>query len=554
MTRKELLKAGAATAALASLGSLFPEHVARALAAPAPACASLEQIEHVVILVQENRSFDNYFGTYPGVRGFSDPAAPRLDDGSGLSVFAQPGYPVPGYGGHLMPFRLDTQMGNGECTNDITHDWGPQHASWNGGKMDRFVAEHLQADGPANGPLTMGYYERADLAYYHALADAFTICDGYHCSVLGPTDPNRLYTISATLDPDGTHGGPMLKTDTKGIGSKGNVFNFTWTTMPEQLRTAGVSWKVYGGPDANAGDNLLLNFTKYRTDAELAANAFAPTFPGTFNADAAAGTLPQVSWVLAPLVQTEHPPAAPALGESATSQVLAALTQNPAVWAKTALFVTWDENGGFFDHVAPPTAPPGTPGETITVSNLPPEAAGIRGPIGLGFRVPLLVISPFARGGFVCSDVFDHTSLLRFLETRFGAEVPNLTAWRRSVTGDLTSAFNFAKPDSSLPNIAQPSPTDPAITRSNCPVNSPISTLDESNPIVATYPVPPNRMPAQEAGVAKRPSGDLCRSGTSGNPGAKKHPKHPKKHHKAKHKRHRKRRSPRRGAKPRFTG
>lgn len=510
LTRKELLKAGAATAAAASLAPLLPEHVARALAAPAPSCAQLKDIEHVVILVQENRSFDNYFGTYPGVRGFSDPQALRLSDGSGLSVFAQPGYPVAGYGGHLMPFRLDTQHANGECTNDITHSWGAQHRSFNNGAMDRFVVEHLKADGAANGPLTMGYYERADLAYYHALADAFTICDGYHCSVLGPTDPNRLYTISATLDPEGKNGGPMLATDSKGIGSKGNVFNFTWTTMPEQLRAAGVSWKVYGGPDSNAGDNLLLDFTKFRTDAGLAANAFSPTFPGTFQADAAAGTLPQVSWVLAPLVQTEHPPTPPVLGEFATSQVLAALTANPAVWAKTALFVTWDENGGFFDHVPPPVAPPGTPGEYVSRDPLPSDAEGIRGPVGLGFRVPLLVISPFSRGGFVCSDRFDHTSLLRFLETRFGAEVPNLTDWRRSVTGDLTSAFNFAAPDGSIPNLTQPSPADPAITRSNCLPNAVFSTGDENSPAVATYPVPPNRMPSQEPGSPKRPSGDLC--------------------------------------------
>jgi phospholipase C len=392
-----------------------------------------------------------------------------------------------------MPFRLDTQNSTGECTNDITHNWGPQHRSFNGGRMDRFVVEHLQADGAANGPLTMGYYERADLAYYHALADAFTLCDGYHCSVMGPTDPNRLYSISGTIDPEGKQGGPLLETDTKGVSSSGSAYNFTWTTMPEQLRAAGVTWKVYGTPDASL-DNLLLDFTKYRTDPELAANAFTPTFPADFQADAAAGSLPQVSWVLAPLAETEHPPSAPVLGEYATSQVLDALTANPAVWAKTAFFVTWDENGGFFDHVPPPVAPPGTPGEYVTVNPLPASAEGISGPIGLGFRVPLLVISPFSRGGFVSSDVFDHTSLLRFLETRFGAEVPNLSAWRRSVTGDLTSAFNFAAPDNSIPNITQPSPSDPVLVRDDCAT-------------VATYTVPPNRMPSQEPGTRPRPSG-----------------------------------------------
>ena len=156
--------------------------------------------------------------------------------------------------------------------------------------------------------------------------------------------------------------------------------------------------------------------------------------------------------MLAPLLLSEHPPAPPIYGENATQTVLQALTANPAVWSRTALFVTWDENGGFFDHVPPPAAPPGTPGEYLTVSPLPAAAEGIAGPIGLGFRVPMLVVSPFTRGGLVCSDTFDHTSTLRFLETRFGVEVPNLSAWRRSVTGDLTSAFNFAAP----PNASVP--------------------------------------------------------------------------------------------------
>src|SRR5207244_2506347 len=133
-----------------------------------------------------------------------------------------------------------------------------------------------------------------------------------------------------------------------------------------------------------------------------------------------------------------------------------------------ALFVTWDENGGFFDHVPPPAAPPGTPGEYVTVKPLPDVAQGIAGPIGLGFRVPLLVASPFSRGGFVSSEVFDHTSLLRFIETRFGAEVPNLSAWRRAVTGDLTAAFDFVAPDTSVPSLPPTSLTDPRVLASNC--------------------------------------------------------------------------------------
>ena len=169
-------------------------------------------------------------------------------------------------------------------------------------------------------------------------------------------------------------------------------------------------------------------------------------------------TLPSVSWVLTNLAATEHPGFSAAIsGEIAVAQIVKAVMSNPKVWRKTALFITWDENGGFFDHVAPPVAPKGTKGEYLTVANLPAAANGIRGPIGLGFRVPMLIVSPFTRGGLVGSDTFDHTSMLRFVETRFGVEVPNLSAWRRRVTGDLTSAFNFAaKPNDGKPKLSQP--------------------------------------------------------------------------------------------------
>jgi hypothetical protein len=212
--------------------------------------------------------------------------------------------------------------------------------------------------------------------------------------------------------------------------------------------------------------------------------------------------------VLASLVDSEHPPAPVTWGEVVAAQILDALTSNPSVWAKTALFIAYDENGGFFDHVPPPVAPPGTPGEYLTVNPLPSDARGISGPIGLGFRVPLIVVSPFSRGGFVCSDTFDHTSLLRFLETRFGAEVPNLTTWRRSVTGDLTSAFNFAAPESSVPKLPSPSRADPRVLASDCPTQAP-GTGAEDFPTVVGYPLPPppQAMPGQEAGSARRPSG-----------------------------------------------
>ena len=218
VTRRDVLRAGLAGGAALALGPLDLDPsavVARALAATPAGCGRLRDIEHIVIFVQENRSMDSYFGTYRGVHGFGDPKG----------VFAQPGYPREGYGGRLYPFHLDTNK-NGECTNDITHDWGPMHGAWNGGAMDGFVKEHMKAEGTDQGAVTMGYYRRSDLPFYYALADAFSLCDGYHCSVLGPTDPNRLMSMSASLDPAGKHGGPLLETlVAKRAASLGT---FTW--------------------------------------------------------------------------------------------------------------------------------------------------------------------------------------------------------------------------------------------------------------------------------------------------------------------------------------
>jgi phospholipase C len=512
LTRRQLLRDGGV--ALGTSALLGNELIAKALAAP-PSCGSLSDIQHVIILVQENRSFDHLFGSYRGVTGFADPNALPLTDGSGLNVFAQPGYPGGYDGDHLYPFHIDS-YNNGECTNDIDHSWGPQHTYWDNGKMDGFVTGHIAADGSANGPLTMGYYARKDLDFYYALADAFTICDRYYCSVIGPTDPNRLYTFSANLDPAGTHGGPILSTSSTRVERFGTL---SWTTMPEQLQARGISWKVYGNPDGNYGDNVLPYFKQYQTNPTLASKALTPTYPGTFQADVAAGTLPQVSWVLAPLIASEHPPAPEIYGESVTANVLKTLVSNPGVWKKTALLVTYDENGGFFDHVPPPVPPPGTPGESLTVSPLPSDASGVAGPIGLGFRVPMLVVSPFSRGGLVCSDTFDHTSLLRFIETRFGAEVPNLTAWRRGAVGDLTSAFNFVKVDSTVPSLPTPNPADPRITMSSCAASAPLDLATDSTnslkaleqTLVAPYPVTVNSAaPPQEAGTAPKPSGPVA--------------------------------------------
>jgi phospholipase C len=484
MTRRDLLRAGAVTAAGAGLLGVGSDPlIEQVLAAPVRK-GRLEDIEHVVILMQENRSFDHYFGTFPGVRGFGD--------SRGAAAFSQPGYPQPGYGGHLMPFALPGSI-PAQCFPDVNHSWAPQHAAWNGGRMDGFVTAQLSINTPQAAPGTMGYYRQRDIPFYWALAKAFTICDRYHCSVISGTDPNRLYAMSATLDPDGKSGGPLIQTlvlNTHVPNRNAYLGRFTWTTMPEQLSAKGVSWKVYSGGAGAVLDNVLPLFKPYQSDPKLISRALKPTYPADFLADLAHGSLPQVSWVLAPLGLSEHPGLSFSRGGEAVSrQVVSALTSNHKVWKKTALFITWDENGGFFDHVAPPVAPAGTAGEYLTALDVTGEAGDLKGPIGLGFRVPMLIVSPFSRGGFVSSEVFDHTSMLRFLETRFGAEVPNLSAWRRSVTGDMTSAFNFSGPNAKVPPL-------PVVTtrRTGCASVAPLT-------------VPPNAMPHQPKRKSKRPSG-----------------------------------------------
>src|SRR6201997_1615733 len=498
LTRRELLKLGTAAAAaeLASL-SLHGCSVSNRVPSVASGCSKLSDIEHVVILTQENRSFDHYFGSYRGVRGFSDqsPAFQQPDPANTTNPPASV----------LLPFHLDISKTNAACTHDITHDWVPQHQSWDNGKMDGFVTSRLPID-VNDAVLTMGYYTRADLPYYYALADGFTICDNYFCSVMGPTDPNRLYTVAASLDPDGKDGGPILQTI---VTNRSAMYGrLTYTTMPEQLQARGISWKVYSSPDESIlggilSDNVLSYFRNFQDPGSaLHQNAFVPQFPVDFLSDVALDNLPQVSWLIGSVLTSDHPPASSLFGENALSLIVTALMANPLLWAKTVLLVNYDENGGFFDHVPPTTAPPGTPGEYGTAPAVPdPTVIGspaITGPIGLGFRVPMLIISPFSRGGFVSSDLFDHTSVLRFLETRFGAEVPNLSAWRRATVGDLTSALNFKKPDQSIPNLPS---TFPAIQQviQQCAAN-----LAGTTP----YTVPsPQTTPTQESGAATRPSG-----------------------------------------------
>jgi phospholipase C len=428
ITRRRFLGLTAAAGAAAAL----PYPLRNAAAAPLGSAAggSLGKIEHVVILIQENRSFDTYFGTLSGVRGFSDRHALKLPNGR--PVFYQSDALNPD--GYELPFHLDTHTTSAAAVADTSHAWDVQHQTWDGGKMDLWLPAHRAADGPYAGTMTMGYHTRADLPFHFALAEAFTICDGYYCSVFGPTNPNRLYSMTATLDPQGKNGGPVIDNSEKPW--------YTWTTYPERLQQAGISWRVYQETD-NYDDNPLAWFQQYQDKSTpLYQNGMATRSASAFADDVAADKLPQVSWIIGPAASTEHPSYLPAAGADYSRRLLAPFAEHEDVWNKTALFLTWDENDGFFDHVVPPTPRPGTPDEFV---------GGL--PIGLGYRVPTIVISPYSTGGYVCSDTFDHTSLIRFLEQRFGVREPNISAWRRAVCGDLTSTFDFDAEPAPFPEL-----------------------------------------------------------------------------------------------------
>ncbi|SHH20754.1 phospholipase C [Jatrophihabitans endophyticus] len=423
LTRRRFLGTAAATAGAGAAMGVLPRSVQQALATTPTRRPRLRDIEHVVLLMQENRSFDHYYGTLSGVAGFDDRDAIRL--ATGRDVFHQPDAVNPD--GYLLPFHLDTEHTSAQAIPSTSHAWAVQHAAWNGGRMDNWLPAHRAAD-KANGPYVMGYYERDDIPFQFALADAFTICDHYHCSVMGPTWPNRLFWMSGTNDPNGDAGGPILA-NTLPHGP------YTWTTYAERLQRAGVSWQVYGDEAGMKAYNMLPNFRAFQQAAPgtpLYDRGVKAVDPGQFAYDAAHDRLPTVSWLVPGHGQSEHPAELPAAGADFVARQIAAIAANRDVWAKTLFVLDYDENDGLFDHVVPPTPRPGTPDEFVD---------GL--PVGGGFRVPCILVSPWTAGGWVASEPFDHTSVLQLLEQVTGVREPNISAWRRRTFGDLTSALRL---------------------------------------------------------------------------------------------------------------
>ena len=500
ISRRSLLQLGVGAGAAAAASVLTPS-IARAAAIPADRrTGSILDVEHVVVLMQENRGFDHYFGTLRGVRGYGDPHPVTLPNGR--NVFHQPNG-----SGEVLPFRADTRGAGLAFLDDLDHSWNQGHDVLDNGLYDRWI--------PNKSPATMVYLTRDDIPFHYALADAFTVCDDYHCSLIGPTDPNRYYLWTGGTGNDGTGGGPVIANDEIG---------YSWSTYPERLQQAGVSWKVYqdagnglDGPGfwgwtgdpyiGNYGDNSLLYFTQYQNvepgdplydRARVGTNAKAgQDLFELLRADVRNGTLPQVSYVVAPEAYSEHPNWPANYGAWYIARVLDALTADPKVWSRTALFVTYDENDGFFDHLVPPYAPmtPDAGASTVDAAlelyhgqaGLPGASTGVPGPYGLGQRVPMIVVSPWSTGGYVCSEVLDHTSVIRFMEQRFGVLEPNISPWRRAVCGDLTSAFDFACTDDRLPVLPDTSAYAPPDR--------------QRHPGVTPVPPAVQRVPGQEPGV-----------------------------------------------------
>jgi phospholipase C len=561
-TRRQFFRRAAGLSGGAALAANLLEAIEKASAIDPQQGSSYQDAEHVVILMQENRSFDHCFGTLRGVRGFNDPRAVTLPDGK--PVWLQ----TNAAGETYAPFRLNIKDSKATWIGSLPHSWRDQTDARNRGDHDKWLDSKVSGRKECAGmPLTMGYYTREDIPFYYALADAFTVCDQNFCSSLTGTTPNRLYFWSGTVR------------DEKEAKVRNSDVDYDlpvhWTTFPERLEDAGISWKIYQNELSAAGmegeeDQWLGNFTDspiewfsqyhvkfskgYREliekevvslpkeieeigkraaaapgDARLAAllrrkqhrlkvaledrpvytaenfeklsrreralhekafttNVNDPSYHdlGTlryrdggverelripkgdvlhqFREDVNKGSLPAVSWLVAPENFSDHP-SAPWYGQWYLAEVLNILTHNPEVWKKTIFVLTYDENDGYFDHVPPFVAPEPGNRETGAVSagidagaeywsladdskrRSKAEARG--GSIGLGYRVPMVVASPWSRGGFVCSQVFDHTSVLQFLEVflshRSGKTIreANISQWRRTVCGDMTGIFQL---------------------------------------------------------------------------------------------------------------
>jgi len=505
------MKAAGSVAALSAL----PPSISRALQIPAAQeSGTIEDVKHVVILMQENRSFDHYFGTMRGVRGFGDRHPVPLESGKPVWFQSDGEKEIP-------PYHLDSKTTSALRVPGTPHGFADSQAAWNQGKFGEWP--HFKTR------YAMGYYRRDDIPFQFALAEAFTICDAYHCSITTGTDPNRIvFWSGSNFNPELLARGENctdadsepnnLRCWVKGtLPEPGYIYQgsaFRWPTIPDVLEKAGISWRFYQDPNNNwtgamHGCLAFESFREAKPNSPIYEKGMRHWSLDNFARDVMEDRLPAVSWVLPPAVWSEHPSASsPVQGAEFTARVLNALTANPEVWSRTVFLLTFDENDGQFDHCPPPAVPSyNHDGSLAGKATLDlkgeyfwdPEAkyldpadtiSGRLRPWGLGPRVPLYVISPWSKGGWVNSQAFDHTSVGQFLEKRFGITLPAISPWHRCVCGDLTSAFDFKNPNKPFP---------------------PLPPVGDSEAIVAIHskrpkPEPPENpsLPVQEPGT--RPS------------------------------------------------
>lgn len=488
--RRKFLKMSAA--GLAS--TLWAPLIQKALAVEAfDKTRSIQDVKHIVVLMQENRSFDHYFGAKKGARGFGDRFPIPLE--SGRRAFHQSD------GEKLIPpYRADGKKSNAALIKGTPHDFADTQAAWNQGKYGYWPLFKT--------PYSMAYYTREEAPFQYALAEAFTISDAYHCSVATGTDPNRIvFWSGSNFDPEKRAAGiNCTDVDSEPCnvrcwvtgaepepGYTYRLNGFKWPTIPDVLQEAGVSWRIYQDPNNNwtgamHGCLAFESFRKARPGSPTYENGMRHYSIKDLKRDVEQNQLPSVSWILPSRNDSEHPgaPSSPYRAAYFVHQILQALTSNPEVWSKTVFFLTFDENDGLFDHVPAPAVPSYNIDNTLAGKSTIPLAgmyfhndkgtepfpnpmggprkriyqdkrdtiSGNIRPWGFGPRVPLYIISPWSKGGWIHSEVADHTSVAQFIERRFGVVVPAISPWHRAISSDLTSAFDFESPnDPTFPRL-----------------------------------------------------------------------------------------------------
>jgi phospholipase C len=361
-------------------------------------------IQHIVFIIKENRSFDEYFGLFPGADGA---ATGVTSTGQVINLERTPDEVI-----------------------DMGHDWTSGITAMDGGKMDRF---DIIQDGNYNGEyLSYSEMTQADIPNYYAYAQNFVLSDQTFSSLHGPTLPNHLYTIAAQSggvisvpsapnmqnlsnwgcdSPAGAH--VTVVDDDGDISQAFPCFDFQ--TLADSLNSANIAWKYYAPPEGQAGyEYSTFDAINHIRNSSIWTENVVPDTQ--FATDAASGNLPAVSWLVTG-AGSEHPPNSTCQGENWTVQQLNALMQGPD-WATTAVFLTWDDFGGFYDHVPPPTLDE----------------------YGLGPRVPMLIISPYAQPGYISHTQYEFSSVLKFIEERFN--LASLSE-RDENANDMTDSFNF---------------------------------------------------------------------------------------------------------------